>query len=167
MKRIKVICMTIVIAVLCLGVFVQGYADWKNAPNSNNYSDESGEDVILTNKNKGRGIREFDSTSKCYKGASKYTVRAKNVYTMNNSTAEIGITFRANYWHPTKEVWQKGTNTYYEKLKSTYVNKKVVKRSTKADKTVNAQKKDYYHYGRIEKSHTSVYIGGTFEFYKK
>ena len=40
MKRIKVICMTIVIAVLCLGVFVQGYADWQNAPNSNNYSDE-------------------------------------------------------------------------------------------------------------------------------
>lgn len=164
MKKSKMVCTLVLVIVLCLSVFANASAWGKNSPpSSSNIASGSSETRVMDNFNNGNGMYESDTTTKCYSGASKFTAQAFNVYTVNHSTKKITLKFTANYWNDNKGDWYKTENAKGETLKSTYVNKKVVKRDTKAY-TLKSKGSSYYHYGKIVKGYTSIGIAGSWSF---
>lgn len=160
MKNIKRICALVLVVILCVGLFTEACA-WSSEtpPSSKNISTGTGEEKSFGSN----GIKQSITTSKCYTGAKKYDVSANNIYTIKHGTQKIKVTMKANYWNDNSSQWEAG-KSYSKELPSTYVKGKVVKQSTSG--TVNAQHSYSYHYGLLSKNYTSVYIGGSFGFYK-
>lgn len=171
MKKITKVSTAILVLVLCLSMFIQANADWGKSkpPTNTNISTASQEkrdwDKIVDKKGNLIGMKEFDTTTKCYKGASSFTSQACNVYTVNHSSKKITIKFNANYWNVDKGDWDYVERAHGETLDPTYVKKKVKKQSTDVIE-LKSKGKDYYHYGKAIKGYTSIGIGGQWYFKK-